>query len=89
MIVAVGIVVDCVPSETIAAPKRGRLTLASVACGKSEIAFGDYSPLRYGWVLADVHKLIVPVPCKGALGIWKPSPYTRMRVLRSKLVPVD
>lgn len=35
-----------------------------------ERAFGDYSAGRYGWVLANVQRLPVPLPCKGALGLW-------------------
>lgn len=35
-----------------------------------EMEFGDYSDHRFGWVLADVRRLPVPVPCKGALGLW-------------------
>lgn len=38
-----------------------------------ERAFGDYSPGRYGWLLADVRRLAQPVPCKGALSLWQPS----------------
>jgi hypothetical protein len=35
-----------------------------------ELAFGDYSDGRYGFVMADVRPLKHPVPCKGALGFW-------------------
>lgn len=35
-----------------------------------EYAFGDYTPGRYAWLLADVHKLPEPIPAKGALGLW-------------------
>jgi hypothetical protein len=35
-----------------------------------EIAFGDYSPGRFGWVLARVKQLPAPIPCCGALGLW-------------------
>ena len=35
-----------------------------------EIAFGNYEPGRYGWVLTDVQRLPEPIPCKGALGLW-------------------
>jgi hypothetical protein len=33
----------------------------------SEMSFGDYSPGRYAWLLANVRRLPEPVPCKGAL----------------------
>lgn len=35
-----------------------------------ELAFGDYSPGRYAWLLADVRALPTPIPCAGALGLW-------------------
>lgn len=48
---------------------------------EQEQAFGDYSPNRYGWLLADVRALKTPVPAAhvdrdgstkpgGALGLW-------------------
>jgi hypothetical protein len=39
-----------------------------------ELAFGDYSPARYGWVLVQVRRLPEPVPCKGALSLWQLPP---------------
>jgi hypothetical protein len=41
---------------------------------RHEIDFGDYSPGRFGWVLADVVALQAPIPCKGALGLWDVPP---------------
>lgn len=35
-----------------------------------ELAFGDYSPNRFGWLLSDPVLFDVPIPCKGKLGIW-------------------
>jgi activating signal cointegrator 1 len=35
-----------------------------------EFSFGDYSPGRFVWLLANVRALPVPIPCKGALGLW-------------------
>jgi len=35
-----------------------------------ERAFGDYSPGRFAWLLANIRPLAVPVPAKGALGLW-------------------
>jgi activating signal cointegrator 1 len=35
-----------------------------------ELAFGDYTPGRRGWVLTNVVALKEPVPCKGARGLW-------------------
>jgi hypothetical protein len=35
-----------------------------------ERAFGDYTPGRFAWLLADVRPLPAPIPAKGALGLW-------------------
>lgn len=35
-----------------------------------EAAFGDYSPGRFAWVLADVQALTPPVLAKGGRGLW-------------------
>lgn len=36
-----------------------------------ECAFGDYTPGRFAWLLDDVAALPVPIPCRGALGLWE------------------
>lgn len=35
-----------------------------------EIAFGDYTPGRFAWLLDNVRALPVPVPARGAQGLW-------------------
>ena len=35
-----------------------------------ELAFGDYSDNRFGWLLANPVKFKKPIPAKGQLGIW-------------------
>ena len=35
-----------------------------------ELAFGDYSPNRYGWLLSNPILFREPIPCKGQLSIW-------------------
>lgn len=35
-----------------------------------ERAFGDYTPGRFAWLLANVRQLAEPIPAKGALGLW-------------------
>lgn len=40
----------------------------------NELAFGDYSPGRYAWLLADVKPLAEPIPARGALGLWEWQP---------------
>ena len=39
-----------------------------------EYAFGAYGPERFMWFLTDVHRLPVPVPCRGSQGFfdWRP-----------------
>ena len=35
-----------------------------------EIAFGDYSADRFGWVLSDPVEFEVPIPARGQLNLW-------------------
>ena len=37
----------------------------------TEHAFGDYGPGRFAWQLTEAVQLVQPIPCKGALGLWK------------------
>ncbi len=39
-----------------------------------ERSFGFYSPGRWMWRLANIRRLTEPVPCRGMLGLWRPSP---------------
>jgi hypothetical protein len=52
--------VDVLPVEHLS----GKLTI-------QEIEYGDYSPGRYAWLLADHEELDVPIPTRGALGLWR------------------
>ena len=38
---------------------------------ENELAFGDYTPGRYGWKLSDINILAEPIPAKGALSLWE------------------
>lgn len=38
---------------------------------EQELAFGDYSPNRFGWLLSDPVLFDEPIPCKGKLGLWE------------------
>lgn len=38
---------------------------------EQELAFGDYSPGRYGWLMADPIQFDEPVIAKGRLGLWE------------------
>ena len=44
---------------------------AGVEITKTEAAFGDYSPNRYGWLCSNAAEFPDPIPAKGQLGIWK------------------
>ena len=37
----------------------------------NERAFGDYTPGRYAWLLADARPLATPIPARGQLGLWR------------------
>lgn len=38
---------------------------------EQELAFGDYSPNRFGWLLSDPVVFAEPIPAKGKLGLWE------------------
>jgi hypothetical protein len=61
-IVAVARLVECF--------RFGDDPLAGRACAEHEGDFGDYSPGRFGLVLADVVALPEPIPARGMLGLW-------------------
>lgn len=69
-IVAHAELIACAPVEEV----RIRL-LPKIALQKHpphEIAFGDYSAGRFGWLLDQVRPLRHPIPARGALGLWRP-----------------
>lgn len=47
----------------------GSIGLQSIL-NNQELAFGDYSPNRFGWLLSDPVMFDKPIPAKGQLGIW-------------------
>ena len=38
---------------------------------KQELALGDYSEGRFAWFLGDVEPIVIPIPARGALGLWE------------------
>lgn len=81
-IVAVAELVDCLPTrgqrlETGGGPKYADWVhdLSS-----TERAFGDYTPGRYGWTLANIRALETPIPARGALSLWQPDAATLARL---------
>lgn len=41
-----------------------------IVLSATDFAFGDFTPGRFGWLLADVQPLPEPIPARGALGLW-------------------
>lgn len=76
-IVAVAELVSCVPVESarfVGSASDGwshERTGLSWPLTDQERAFGDYSPNRYAWLLADIRRLPTPIPYRGALGLWR------------------
>ncbi len=54
----------CVPADSIKPFKFS----------EQERRFGDYSSGRFAWILEEINPLAVPVPAKGALGLWEWEP---------------
>ena len=69
-VVATCNLVDCLPTVSV-----GRLSGVFEEYPdldtETERLFGNYDPGRYGWVLEDIKRIVVPVPAKGSLGLWE------------------
>jgi hypothetical protein len=78
-IVAVVDMVGCTPTDVL---------VHSKLVGHPELAFGDYSAGRWGWVLENTRQVIapLPVPCDGHQGIWVWRPEPQPLVL-ARLAP--
>ena len=50
-----------------------------------EVAFGDYTPGRYAWILANSKPLATPIPAKGALSLWEPDTLTALALKRQEV----
>jgi len=46
------------------------LPTAGLPVDAMERSFGDFTPGRFAWRIDRVTRLAVPVPCKGAQGLW-------------------
>lgn len=78
-VVAVAELVDCILIKSRHhGPIKGELNLPPE---EPEYSFGNYEPGRFAWILEDVTRLKVPVPCKGRLGLWEPDVHTSGKVL--------
>lgn len=67
-IIATCELIACVPTRGIE-QRRGELW-TRYPFSDRERAFGDFTPGRWAWLLADVQALAEPIPCRGALGLW-------------------
>ena len=73
---AIVAVVDLVDVRRISTRFRHRAWLEELPrdVREPELSFGDVTPGRYGWRLANVRLLPRPVVCRGSLGLWRPLP---------------
>ena len=64
-----------------------KLRLGALGIAEHEEAFGDYSPGRFAWILADVRPIVPCVPASGALGLWE-WPVSLAEIARFRAAPV-
>lgn len=71
-VVATARLVACLPVDELGTRMRmlPAGTLAGWRAGEHERAFGDYSPGRFAWILADIMHVAAPIECRGAQGLW-------------------
>lgn len=69
-VIAICDLAACISTSTAASAK----TLDAIGLTEQEMAFGDYSPDRYAWRLENVRRLLIPIPARGALGLWEWTP---------------
>ena len=63
------LLVECLPTESVRC-LPGVFDDYPELDTEQERAFGDYSPGRFGWVLAEPIAFDAPIPAKGKLGLW-------------------
>lgn len=72
-ILAICNLVDCINIDSIGKldgmPVWAHLENGQMIEG-NELAFGDYTPGRYAWILEDVRRLAEPIPVRGRQRIW-------------------
>lgn len=67
---------DCLPVEEVRDDLSG-----------TEFRWGDYSDGRFAWLLHRARVLPRPIPCRGALGLWRLSDELSARVEREAVEP--
>lgn len=50
---------------------RERQVLVRLPPPNPEFSFGDYTPGRWAWLLANIKALPEPIPATGSLGLWE------------------
>lgn len=53
----------------------------SESCHHDQLPYGDFTPGRYAWLLADIVALPEPIPAKGKQGLWTPDAETVARLV--------
>lgn len=73
-IVATCELVDCRPTESFTNGEMDRKRYPPEPTNPdfwTERGIGDFSPGRFGWVLANIKALSEPIPCKGMQGLFE------------------
>lgn len=65
-VIATAVLANCVLFDE----SNVRSIAVGSGAGVTELAFGDFTSGRYGWLLRDVQRLPEPIPARGELGIW-------------------
>jgi hypothetical protein len=52
-------------------PEYGTAEWREIGIEGVELEFGDFSPGRFAWELADVVRLPQPIMARGARGLWE------------------
>jgi hypothetical protein len=66
-IIAVAELVECYPTDGL----ESVYTKQYLKFQPNELIFGDHTPGRYAWELANVRALPEPIPCRGRQGLWE------------------
>lgn len=54
-----------------------------------ERQFGDYTPGRFAWMLGEIRRFVVPMPARGALGLWDPGSVMKRTLDRAVWLRVE
>lgn len=71
VVVATCQLLDCVSIRLDSSGWQAAFNLGTWELTDQERAFGDYTPGRYAWLLADVKPLPTPIPMRGAQGLFE------------------